>query len=116
MQGNQPAPNTRSYGCTFACGNPYDYIIVSVADGTSEMLCMPCYVKLACDMIAAVTDPGNPRVQAALSAVSDMPINDVPGPSGAGRGHNAPATADDGDLISAFEEVITVEELPEAFR
>lgn len=110
------AQNSRSYGCSFACGNPYDYILVSVSDGTAEMLCMPCYVRLAIDMIAAVTETDNPAVQEALKAVNAIEIDTAPGPAGKSRGHNAPATADDADLFAAFEETITPEDLPEEFK
>ena len=116
MDQSDHAQNPRSYGCSFGCGNPYDYIIVSVSDGTAEMLCMPCYVRLAIDMIAAVTDQDNPEVQAALAAVGSVQIDNVPGPTGRTRGHNAPATTDDPDLLAAFDDVVTTEDLPEEFR
>lgn len=113
---DQPAQIQRSYGCTFGCGNPYDYIVVSVADGSAEMLCLPCYVRLATDMVAAVTDPSDPKVREAMSALAEMPIQTVPGPSGKPRGHNAPATSDDIDDFEAFEDIITTDDLPDEFR
>ena len=106
----------RSYGCTFGCGNPYDYIVISAADGTTEFLCLPCYVRLAIDMIAAVTNADDPKVQEAMRALGDMPIDIAPRPSGKPRGKNAPATTDDPELFEAFDDVITTEDLPEEFR
>lgn len=108
--------NPRSYGCTFGCGNPYDYIIVSVADGTAEMLCIPCYVRLAIDMITAVTDMDDPTVQEAVKMMAGVQIDQVPGPSARSRGRNAPATATDPDLIDAFDGFVTEEDLPEEFK
>jgi hypothetical protein len=110
------APFRRSYGCSFGCGNPYDYIVVSVADGTAEMLCLPCYVRLAVDMIAAVTDADDPKVKAAMSALGEMPLDFAPGPAGRPRGANAPATATDDDVLDAFEDIITTDDLPPEFR
>lgn len=106
----------RSYGCTFGCGNPYDYVIVSVADNTVELLCVPCYVRLAADMVNAITSPDDPKVVAALNAVARDTAERVPGPSGEPRGHNAPAGTEDPDILSAFESVITVEDLPDDFK
>src|SRR5260221_6424579 len=57
----------RSYGCSWGCGNPYDYIIISVADGTTEFMCLVCYLKLAQDMIMAVLNPQDPAVKAAMA-------------------------------------------------
>lgn len=115
MPDNDSVP-MRSYGCTFGCGNPYDYIIVSVSDNSVEMLCIPCYVKLAADMVAAITEPRNPEVMEALRAVGRDNADTVPGPRGKPRGRNAPAGTDDPDILSAFDSVITTEDLPDEFR
>jgi hypothetical protein len=106
----------RTYGCTFGCGNPYDYIVVSVADGTTEFLCIPCYVKLAADMVTAITDPDDPIVKAAMADAALSAGQSTPGPKGKARGKNAPVTADDASIIEAYDSVITVAELPEEFR
>jgi hypothetical protein len=115
MPGSSSMPE-RTYGCTFGCGNPYDYIIVSVVDNSTEMLCIPCYVRLAADMVAAITDPDNPEVAAALKAVGQDNAERVPGPTGKPRGHNAPVGAADDGILSAFEDVITTDDLPPEFR
>lgn len=112
-QAHQPQ---RSYGCSFGCGNPYDYIVVNVADGTTEFLCLPCFVRLAHDMITAVTMPDDPTVIAAVAAMGQIDVAPMTGKGARRRGKNAPVTADDDDLISAYEDVITEDELPEAFR
>lgn len=106
----------RSYGCSYGCGNPYDYVFVSVRDGTTEFLCLPCFLTLAQQLVTAVIDPSDPTVQA---AVADMPALEQAPMNGRGakrRGKNAPTTADDPDLFEAFDSVITVDDLPEAFR
>lgn len=106
----------RSYGCTFGCGNPYDYIIVSAIDNTVEMLCIPCYIRLAADMVGAMTSPDDPEVMAALKAIGADNAETVPGPKGKPRGHNPPAGSTDPDFIETFDTFITVEELPDEFR
>jgi hypothetical protein len=106
----------RSYGCTFGCGNPYDVIVVSVADSTTELLCMPCFVKMASDVVEAITNPDSDAVQAAntMAGAYDMaPQTDL---KVRGRGHHAPATTQDPAVLAAFDDVITEDELPEEFR
>jgi len=106
----------RSYGCTWGCGNPYDYIFVSVADGTVEFLCLPDFLKLAETIITAVTSPEGEEVMKAMvdaaklesAPMADMQIRP--------RGHNAPVGTEDPDLIEQFSTVITVDELPDEFR
>jgi hypothetical protein len=107
---------TRSYGCSFGCGNPYDFILVDVRAGTTELLCLPCYVKLASDMVTAVTEANDPQVMAALAYAASGVAGQAPGPAGRKRGHNAPGTSDDITLFDAFDSVITEGELPEEFR
>lgn len=107
---------TRSYGCTFGCGNPYDYIVVAVADGTTEFLCLPCYVRLATDMIAAVTDPDDPKVQKAMAEATAVLQAPMASNGVKPRGKNAPATSQDDDILDAFDSVITEDELPDEFR
>jgi hypothetical protein len=111
-----PELGARSYGCSFGCGNPYDYIVISVVNGEVEFLCLPCYVKLASDMVAAVLEPQSPEVQEAMRLAGESAGDQAPGPRGRRRGHNAPATTDDDDILSAFESAITYEELPDEFK
>ena len=110
------AQNERSYGCTFGCGNPYDIIIISVSDATTELLCMPCYIRMATELLTAFMDEMSPELKAALEAMpqaAQVPMN---GSKPKPRGKNAPATTDDPDVLEAFESVITVDELPDEFR
>lgn len=116
MSSPEHAQKGRSYGCTFACGNPYDFVFISVNDGTTEFLCVPCFVRLASDMVAAIVDSDDPTVQAAMVYAAAHPADVAPGPSGKPRGRNAPATNDDPDLLEEFDSVITVDELPPEFR
>lgn len=116
MSSIDAAPNTRSYGCSFGCGNPYDFIVISVRDGSAEFLCLPCYVRLATDMIAAVTEQDNPKVAEAVAAMNGDSEATVKGPSGKRGKRNAPTTNEDPDLLDAFDAVITEDELPPDFR
>lgn len=116
MSEQPAAPPKRSYGCSFGCGNPYDYILVSVADGSIEFLCLACYVRLARDMIVAVVDTGDPKVIEALAYASSLDLDPTPGPDGRPRGHNAPVTAEDDALFEAYDSRVTAEELPDEFK
>lgn len=113
-----PAPNppVRSYGCSFACGNPYDVIVTMVSDGTTQFLCLPCFVRTAMDVVAAVTDPDAVDVAKALKEAGEVVTVTLPDKAVKPRGKNAPVTEDDDDMIEAFSGVITEDELPEAFR
>jgi hypothetical protein len=115
---SEPTPDTppRSYGCSFGCGNPYDFVFVSVVDGTTEFLCLPCMVRLASDMVAAVTEPDNPSLLSALAGAGKIDTAPMSNGGVKRRGKNAPVNTDDDDLLSAYEDVITEDELPEAFR
>jgi hypothetical protein len=113
---DEHARNQRSYGCTFGCGNPYDYVVISVMDGTTEFLCIPCYIRLAVDMVTAMASPDDPEVRKAVELAKElMPVTFDNGQVKT-RGHNAPVAADDPDIFAAFDSVITEDELPEEFR
>ena len=106
---NGKAPD-RSYGCSWGCGNPYDYVIINVGDGTTEFLCLVCLLKLCQEMINAVINPDDPDVKAALAEYAGL--DKVPMTSGRVRvrGKNAPADIDDDDLIEAFDSRVTEDE------
>lgn len=113
---SDPSAPQRSYGCEFACGNPYDVILIQVQDGTTQFLCIPCFIKLASDLLEAVLDENGEKVQKAMSAYRTGDIGTVPGPAGKPRGKNAPATSSDPDLFEAFDGVVTIDDLPDEFR
>lgn len=110
------APPERSYGCTFGCGNPYDYVFVDVRSGTTEFLCLPCFVRLAHDMLQTVAEPNPEKTAKWLHAIAPFDTAPMTGNGPRKRGHNAPATTDDPELFDAFEAVITEEELGDEFR
>lgn len=120
-QDDMPIPDddrstARSYGCSYGCGNPYDYVFVSVADGTTEFPCMPCFIRLAVEIVQAVQTTEGAEL---VNAISDMgklqpaPMTNSPKRK---RGHEAPVNADDPTLIEAFDSRITADELPEDFK
>lgn len=80
------------------------------------MLCMPCFIRLASDLVSAVTEPDPAQVAQWLHTIS--PLDQAPMKvNGAKRGRkNAPATSDDPDLFEAYDSVISEAELPDAFR
>ena len=111
-----PVATERSYGCTFGCGNPYDYVFISVRDGTTEFLCLPCFVRLAHDILAAVNEPDPEQVAKWLKTISPLAPAPQHGKTARKGKHNAPATADDPELFDAYDSVITEDELGEEFR
>lgn len=108
-------PPERSYGCSWGCGNPYDYVFVSVADGTTEFLCLPCFLKLAQEIVTAVISPDGEEVMAALADMRGSEQAPMRSGKVRKRGKNAPANSEDPDLIDAFDSRLTPDELPEDF-
>lgn len=106
----------RSYGCSYGCGNPYDYVFVSVADGTTEFLCLPCFVQLAQTLLKALIDPTDGIVQQAVADMGQLDTAPVRNNGVRPRGKNAPVNAEDDDLIAAFDGIITADDLPDEFR
>jgi hypothetical protein len=106
----------RSYGCAMGDGNPYDFIVVLVQDGTTQFLCTPCFVRTAADMLEAMTNPDNAEVQRRLGEVGDVDVAPMTQDFVMGRGHNAPAGNEDPDAIEAFAGFVIEEELPDAMR
>lgn len=106
----------RSYGCTFGCGNPYDYVMIDVRSGTTEFLCLPDLIRLASDLVAAVTESPDETMQAALAYAQANPENAAPGPNGRRRGRNAPATNESSEIFAAYDATITTEDLSDEFK
>ena len=100
----------RSYGCTFGCGNPYDFIVVNVADSDTQFLCVPCFVKVAGDFVEAMMNPENEHVQAAVALRNQIAAGHVPGPSGKRGRRNAPSGIHDVDVLSAFDPYTDIDE------
>lgn len=103
-------PPDRSYGCSWGCGNPYDYAIISIGDGTTEFLCLVCLLKLCQEMINAVVNPDDPDVKAAMAEYAALDRTPMTSGRVRPRGKNAPADIDDDDLIEAFDSRVTDDE------
>lgn len=106
----------RSYGCEFACGRPYDVILIQVEDGTTQFLCFPDFVRVASEALDAIMN--GTSIPEGAQALDGMAYEIAPMTSSKVKksGHNAPVTADDDDLIEAFDSRVTVDELPPEFR
>lgn len=106
----------RSYGCSYACGNPYDFIVVTVSDASTLMLCTPCFVTTAGEMLEAMINPGNSEVVRKMQEAGQ--VDAVPMADGGvrKRGRNAPADVDDPDAIEQFDSFVLPDELPDGFR
>ena len=108
--------DTRSYGCSMGCGNAYDYVLVDVKSADTLFLCVPCYVRIASDMLTAILEADDPNVMAALELSKQIGANAVPGPSAKRGRKNAPAEIDDPAVFEAFDSVVEADELSEEFR
>ena len=106
----------RSYGCTFGCGNAYDFVFISVRDGTTEFLCVPCFLRLAYDILSAMTESTPEQVAHWLKAISPLDPTPMKGNRPRPGRRNAPATTDDADLFEAYDSTISADDLPAEFR
>lgn len=93
----------RSYGCSYGCGNPYDFVVVPVADPTSTLcLCTPCMIRTSHDMVQgfiSAQEEVDARIRE-MGTPEQVPMN---GP-GVKAGHgNAPVQAEEDDLFDEFE-------------
>lgn len=104
----------RSYGCSNGDGNPYDVILVNVSDGTTDFLCMPCFVHVAAGVVEAMTNPESPDVQRALTTVAGLGLTPVPGPSGATGKRNAPAQNNDPGVFELYDAAVEWDGNPES--
>lgn len=101
----------RSYGCSYGCGNPFDFVITTVQDSTTLMLCVPCYVRTAMDVVAAITEPNNPDVRDRIADAGMVDTVPMTGRQVAPRGHEAPVDSMDPDAIETFESYILDDEV-----
>jgi hypothetical protein len=77
---------------------------------------MPCFVKLASDVLTAMTEGVSPEVAAELAAMTGDNIAPMNGSGVRARGKNAPVDTDDPDLVEAFDSRVTVDELGDEFK
>lgn len=101
----------RSYGCSLACGNPYDFVVVLVQDGTTQMLCTPCFVRTAQDMLEAIINPDSTEVQRRIAEAGEVEQVPMYGRQPAKRGHEAPVDTIDPDAIERFESFVLDDEV-----
>lgn len=106
----------RAYGCSYACGNPYDFVVVTVTDGSTLMLCTPCFIQTAGEMMEAMINPENSEVVRKLREAGEVNVTPMTDGGVKRRGHNAPVDTEDPDAIDKFEAFILPDELPDDFR
>ncbi len=106
----------RSYGCSLGCGNPYDFVVVTVQGTDTMFLCTPCFVTTAGEMLEAMINPQNSEVIRKMAEAGDVPQIPMNGSGPRKRGHNAPAETEDPDAIERFESFVLEDELPDGFR
>lgn len=111
-----PDESGMSYGCQYGCGNAYQVILIQVTDSSVLMLCIPCFVTTAIDIVGAMTGEISPEVQQQADELKALNAEQAPGPRAKRGRHNAPAGNVDPDLFEAFDTVVTVDDLPDEFR
>lgn len=77
---------------------------------------MPCFIRLAHDILSAVTEPDPEQVAKWLKVISPLDAAPMKGSAPRKGRHNAPATTEDPELFEAFDSVITEDELPPEFK
>lgn len=89
--------------CSFGCGNTYQFVVVTIEDSTTQLMCVPCFIETAAQMVNAIVNPGDPRVQDAMAQYADIEM------SGTTRRRRVRSTgpldieAGDGDALDPFE-------------
>lgn len=99
----------RSFGCTYGCGNPFDVVLVMVQDGTTEFLCVPCFVQAAMTAVQAMTEAENPVIQEAVSVYLAAVGEQAPGPRPKPGRRNAPVTSDMPEGFGDFDESVPLD-------
>jgi len=109
-------PPVRSYGCTFGCGNPYNYIVTSVVDSTSDFLCIPCFLKLASQILDAFEESDPEIIRAAIEDMTSQPQAPMNENGVKPMGENPPVDMAVPEAFEPERKVITVDQLPPEFR
>lgn len=110
------AAQKRSYGCTYGCGNPYDFIVITIDSKEFLALCTPCFIQTAAQMLEAMQNPDNPEIVKMLAEAGDAEPQSQFDDTVPKRGHNAPVGTVDPDAIEAFESFVLPDELPDGFK
>lgn len=111
-----PEPSTRSYGCQYGCGNPFDVILTQIIDNSTLILCLPCFVRTAIEIVDAMTGEVSPEVEAERRELAAMDQPPMTGQRARRGRHNAPVGSDSLDLIEAYDTQIADDELPDEFK
>lgn len=106
----------RSYGCSYGCGNPFDFMVVSNKDLSTLALCTPCFIQTAAQMLEAMTNPENSEVVRMLREAGDVDQVPFEDEEFEGKTRHAPVELDDPDAIAAFEGEVPYDELPDEFK
>lgn len=62
------------HACTWGCGRKYDVVFTQVIDASTLMLCMPCFMSFATNVMRAMVDGTSPEV---LDVVAGANLSDV---------------------------------------
>lgn len=67
-----------THACQFACGRKYDVIVIQIVDGSTTMMCIPCFMSFAHSVMVAMVEPNNPAVQEVMAGTNLEDVLFVP--------------------------------------
>lgn len=111
-----PEESQRSYGCQFGCGNPMDVILTQIMDNSTLIVCLPCFVRVAIEIVDAMTGDVSPEVEASRQELNAMEQAPQTGARARRGRHNAPVGTTSDDLIEAYDSAVTVDELDDSLN
>lgn len=85
------------HSCQEGCGRTYDIVIIQVVDGSTNMMCIPCFMSFAHRIMTAMVEPENPAVAEVVEGADFSDVTYVdPNAVGYGiRGFSDPPAEDD---------------------
>lgn len=106
----------RSFGCQYGCGNPMDVMLYQFVDGSTLVLCIPCFIRTAMDIVTAMTSNPDEGIQQMMAEMTTLDMVDTPTARARRGKHNAPAGVDNAELIDAYDTAVTEDELGDEFK
>ena len=106
----------RSFGCQYGCGNPMDVMLYQFVDGSTLVLCIPCFIRTAMDIVTAMTSNPDEGVQQMMAEMTTLDMVDTPTARARRGKHNAPVGVDNAELIDAYDTAVTEDELTDEFK
>lgn len=104
----------RSYPCSYSCGNQIDVILTQFTDSTTLMLCMPCFLLTAQQVLEAMIDPESGEVKAKVSQAGTVDRATLGPAKSRARKSGTWIDPNDPDFIEPFSGFDTEDDGPES--